>query len=122
MRLIFLLIFVTFVCLILNKEVIAGKKKKKSKKSKISPSSNTQLFDSNTLKCLVCQNLISEFESAIWRTDPNKKIDNPVSYRDKSDGIVKRKVVCYQNLTNFCKYLQHKFLFYGFSTLMCIIT
>jgi len=95
MRLIFLLIFATFMCLILNKEVIAGKKKKKSKKSKISPSNNTQLIDKNTLKCLVCQNLISEFESAIWRTDPNKKIDNPVSYRDKSDGIVKRKVVPY---------------------------
>ena len=105
MRLIFLLIFVAFMCLILNKEVIAGKKKKKSKKSKkskISPSNNTQLIDNNTLKCLVCQNLISEFESAIWRTDPNKKIDNPVSYRDKSDGIVKRKVVCYHNLTNLC--------------------
>ena len=99
MRFLLLLLFLTFLCIILSKDAAAAKKKKKkSKKSKSKQSNNTQLFDIETLKCLVCQNLINEFESAIWKTDPRKKIDNPVSYRDKEDGIVKRKVVCFQTL------------------------
>ena len=87
-----LLILATFLCLSLHFETIAGKKKKKSKKSS-NNLDDSKKFDSNLLKCLVCQNLITEFETAIWKIDPMKKVDTPVSYRDKNDGIHKRVVV-----------------------------
>ena len=89
------LIIVTFLCLIVHPQIISGKKKKK--KSKNSPKSVEDEFKESMklLKCLVCQNLVTEFETAISRTDPKKKIDTPVSYRDKKDGIVKRKIIPY---------------------------
>ena len=92
MRSLTLLILATFLCLSLHFDIIAGKKKKKSKKSS-NDSDESIKFDTNMLKCLVCQNLITEFETAIWRTDPKKKVDKAVSYRDKNDGIHKRVAV-----------------------------
>jgi len=91
------LIIVTFLCLSINPQIIAGKKKKKSKKpSKSSEDEYKEYFENMKLmKCLVCQNLVTEFETAIMRTDPKRKIDTPVSYRDKKDGIVRRKIIPY---------------------------
>ena len=64
------LIIVTFLCLIVHPQIISGKKKKK--KSKNSPKSVEDEFKESMklLKCLVCQNLVTEFETAISRTDP----------------------------------------------------
>ena len=91
------LILVTFLCLIVNPQITDGKKKKKSKKPSKNSEDEYKIYYENMklLKCLVCQNLVTEFETAISRTDPKRKIDTPVSYRDKKDGIVKRKIVPY---------------------------
>ena len=92
------LILIMLLGLCLMPQIIAGKKKKKSKKpSKSSEADEYKEYYENMklLKCLVCQNLVTEFETAISRTDPKKKIDTPVSYRDKKDGIVKRKIIPY---------------------------
>jgi len=56
---------------------IEGKKKKSSKK--------TNLFDSETLNCLVCRSLVEEIEGMIYKVDPNKKVEVG-SFRLSGDG------------------------------------
>ena len=72
MKPLFFVFLAVFLCLAVNTE--AAKKKKKSKKSS-APKDDSKMFDPKTLKCLVCQNVIQEFEAAIWRIDPKKMID-----------------------------------------------
>ena len=50
------------------------------------------MFDSKTLKCLVCQNVVKEFEAAIFKVDPKKVIDTG-TFRVNEKGEQKRQVV-----------------------------
>ena len=72
MKPLFFVFLAIFLSLAVNTE--AAKKKKKTKKSS-APKDDSKMFDPKTLKCLVCQNVIQEFEAAIWRIDPKKMID-----------------------------------------------
>ena len=67
---------------------MAGKKKKKSKAAP----NDSKMFDSKTLRCLVCRNLINEFEAAIWKIDPKKVIDTG-TYRVNEKGVRDKKIV-----------------------------
>jgi len=88
------LILATFLCLSIHPEaVLAGKKKKKTKKSS-EPSDDSKMFDPKTLKCLVCQNVVTEFEAAIWRIDPKKMIDTG-TFRVNEKGAQQRKIIPY---------------------------
>lgn len=53
---------------------------------------NKNAFNSETLKCLVCQAMVKEFAFAIKQVDPNKKIEVG-GFRLKADGTNDRKVV-----------------------------
>ena len=82
-----------FVCLTLNPQNVLAKKKKKSKgKSNSSLKDDTKMFDSKTLKCLVCKNVIDELEAAIYKIDPKKVIDTG-TYRVNEKGENKKKIV-----------------------------
>jgi len=90
----YFLVLATFLCLSLNPEtVLAGKKKKKNKKSS-SPPDDSKMFDPKTLRCLVCKNLINEFDAAIWKIDPKKKIDTG-TFRINEKGSQERQIVPY---------------------------
>lgn len=92
------LIFVSLflAVILLSNPTYAGKKKKS--KSKASPASqdDSKMFDSKTLKCLVCKNLINEFEAAIFKVDPKKMIDTG-TFRVNEKGEQKRQVVSFLN-------------------------
>ena len=77
-----------FIC---NFDYILAKKKKKSTK-KESVVDDSKMFDSKTLKCLVCQNLVNEFEAAIFKVDPKKVIDTG-TFRVNEKGEQKRQIV-----------------------------
>ena len=79
---------VIFAFLATHPKSAIGKKKKKSKV----PEDDTKLFDSKTLKCLVCQNVIYEFEAAIYKIDPKKVIDTG-TYRVNENGDKAKKIV-----------------------------
>ena len=82
-----------FICLTLNSQNVLAKKKKKSKaKSNSSLKDDTKMFDSKTLKCLVCKNVIDELEAAIYKIDPKKVIDTG-TYRVNEKGENKKKIV-----------------------------
>ena len=91
-------ILVVFLLIVNLDNVQAGKKKKKikSKKTKMTPEEvlkqDQGLFDSKTLKCLVCKNVIDEFEAAIYKVDPKKMVDTG-TFRLNENGEQKRQVV-----------------------------
>jgi len=88
-------LFFVFLALFLSLAVTteAAKKKKKTKKSS-APKDDSKMFDPKTLKCLVCQNVIQEFEAAIWRIDPKKMIDTG-TFRVNANGDQKRQIIPY---------------------------
>ena len=93
MKRLYVLNLVILLLIFMNLETIhAGKKKKKSKNSKKDVKDDTKMFDSKTLKCLVCKNLIDEFEAAIFKVDPKKMIDTG-TFRVNEKGEQKRQVV-----------------------------
>ena len=95
------LILATFLCLSIHPEVVlAGKKKKKTKKSSNPAPDDSKMFDSKTLKCLVCENVVTEFEAAIWRIDPKKMIDTG-TFRVNEKGVQQRQIVSDFILTYF---------------------
>ena len=69
-----------------------AKKKKKAKKAVQEPLDDSKMFDSKTLKCLVCQNVVKEFEAAIFKVDPKKVIDTG-TWRVNEGGEQKRQIV-----------------------------
>ena len=73
----------SFVAVFLLSSTSEAKKKKK----KAEP-----IFDSKTLKCLVCKSLVEEIEAEIFKVDPSKKVEFG-SFRLKPDGTQERKVV-----------------------------
>ena len=79
------------VILLLTSNVMA-KKKKKAKKTQPEVVDDSKMFDSKTLKCLVCQNVVKEFEAAIFKVDPKKVIDTG-TWRVNEGGEQKRQVV-----------------------------
>ena len=86
--------FVLFLCifaLLIQDSLSAGRSKKGKKKSKKSKS-DKDLFDSSTLKCLVCQGLTDEFQAAIHKIDPKKMIDTG-TFRVNDKGEQKRSVI-----------------------------
>jgi len=83
-----------FLCLTLNTEVASAAKKKKKTKKSSAPKDDSKMFDPKTLKCLVCQNVIQEFEAAIWRIDPKKMIDTG-TFRINEKGEQKRQIIPY---------------------------
>ena len=100
MQNLFLLTTILVIFLLISNidNVQAGKKKKKikSKKTKMTPKEvlkqDQGLFDSKTLKCLVCKNVIDEFEAAIYKVDPKKMVDTG-TFRINEKGEQKRQVV-----------------------------
>ena len=71
----------------------SGVDAKKKKKSKVAaPVDDAKMFDSKTLKCLVCRNLMNEFDAAIYKIDPKKVIDTG-TYRVNEKGERAKKIV-----------------------------
>jgi hypothetical protein len=71
----------------------AEKSKKKSKKAKKSePIPDSKMFDSATLKCLVCRSVIDEFRAEILKVDPKKMIDTG-TFRINDKGEQARSIV-----------------------------
>ncbi|TRY68240.1 hypothetical protein TCAL_05092 [Tigriopus californicus] len=83
------MLVVVLVALI-DVEVEAAKKKKK-KSTKNSANADVDLFDSKTMKCLVCQSLTDEFLTAIHKIDPKKMVDIG-TFRINDKGEQKRSV------------------------------
>ena len=83
-------LYLFIAILFLNINLILAKKKKKSAKKQ--PVDDSKMFDSKTLKCLVCQNLVNEFEAAIFKVDPKKVIDTG-TWRVSEKGEQKRQIV-----------------------------
>lgn len=81
------------VILLLTSNVMA-KKKKKAKKTQPEVVDDSKMFDSKTLKCLVCQNVVKEFEAAIFKVDPKKVIDTG-TWRVNEGGEQKRQIIPY---------------------------
>jgi predicted nucleic acid-binding protein len=86
------LALITFVFLITSPDDVLGGKKKKKKSKKSSDNAATKMFDSKTLKCLVCQSVIDELETAIYKIDPKKMVDTG-TFRVNEKGEQKRSVV-----------------------------
>ena len=97
MKPLFFVFLAIFLSLAVNTE--AAKKKKKTKKSS-APKDDSKMFDPKTLKCLVCQNVVTEFEAAIWRIDPKKMIDTG-TFRVNEKGVQQRQIVSDFILTYF---------------------
>merc|ERR1711894_467170 len=132
-------ILVVFLLIANLDNVQAGKKKKKtkSKKNKMTPEEvlkqDQGLFDSKTLKCLVCKNVIDEFEAAIYKVDPKKMVDTG-TFRLNENGEQKRQVVPYARsqmhlldlsekiCDNFEDYAQAKFKSDGKPTVIRLTT
>ena len=103
---------VFFVILLLTSNVMA-KKKKKAKKAVQEPLDDSKMFDSKTLKCLVCQNVVKEFEAAIFKVDPKKVIDTG-TWRVNEGGEQKRQKesVIHPKIFYFsCKNIRYQFVF-----------
>ena len=79
--------------LLLSPSCEAAKKSKKKKKTE-KKNEDKDLFDSKTLKCLVCQNLVDEFLAAVYMVDPAKMIDTG-TFRINGQGEQKRSLVSY---------------------------
>ena len=54
--------------------------------------SEKEMFGSKSLKCLVCQKMVEEFEYAISKVDPKKKISSG-TFRINSNGKQNEKIV-----------------------------
>ena len=93
MKKLFLLSLVVLLFIVVNpKNVHAAKKKKKANNNKETVIDDTKMFDSKTLKCLVCKNLIDELEATIYKVDPKKMIDTG-TFRVNEKGEQKRQIV-----------------------------
>ena len=90
----YVVILVSVFLVLLQTDFTLAKKKKKSKKNKESENSKKKegLFDSKTLKCLVCQSLAEEFYAEINKIDPKKMIDTG-TFRVDGKGNQDRSVV-----------------------------
>ena len=86
------LMLLAIVCLTLVDLSEAKKKKKKKSSGASSSEKKVGLFDSGSLKCLVCQSLIDEFAAAIYKIDPKKMIDTG-TFRVDGQGDQKRSLV-----------------------------
>eukprot|EP00095_Tigriopus_kingsejongensis_P009227 maker-scaffold851_size88925-snap-gene-0.21 protein:Tk09227 transcript:maker-scaffold851_size88925-snap-gene-0.21-mRNA-1 annotation:"canopy homolog 2 precursor" len=84
-------LIVGLVCSLVS-PIEGAKGKKKKNKSKGKSSSEPNLFNSKTLKCLVCQSLMDEFASAIYKVDPKKMVDTG-TFRINGKGDQKRSVL-----------------------------
>lgn len=105
--------------------VTQAKKKKKAKKE--------NLFDSKTLKCLVCKSLVEEIEAEIFKVDPSKKVEVG-TFRLKADGSTQRETKPYarsqehlmEMVDNICKnfedYAQAKTKSTGEATIIRLMT
>jgi hypothetical protein len=103
--------------------VTQAKKKKKAKKE--------NLFDSKTLKCLVCKSLVEEIEAEIFKVDPSKKVEVG-TFRLTPDGSTQRQTKPYarsqehlmEMVDNICKnfedYAQVLFFFHSDQNLKII--
>jgi hypothetical protein len=70
-----------------------SKKKKSNKKSDSSKKvPDSKMFDSSTLKCLVCRAIVDEFKSEIYKVDPKKMIDTG-TFRVNEKGEQARSIV-----------------------------
>ncbi len=93
MRLQVSLLLLLVAALISDVSAAEKSKKKVSKKSKKSePLPESKMFDSATLKCLVCRSVIEEFRAEIFKVDPKKMIDTG-TFRVNDKGIQARSIV-----------------------------
>jgi hypothetical protein len=93
MRLQVSLLLLLVAALISDVSAAEKAKKKVSKKSKKSePLPESKMFDSATLKCLVCRSVIEEFRAEIFKVDPKKMIDTG-TFRVNDKGIQARSIV-----------------------------
>jgi hypothetical protein len=93
MRLQVSLLLLLVAALITDVSAAEKAKKKVSKKSKKSePLPESKMFDSATLKCLVCRSVIEEFRAEIFKVDPKKMIDTG-TFRVNDKGIQARSIV-----------------------------
>jgi len=116
---------VLIACLFLMSAVTQAKKKKKAKKE--------NLFDSKTLKCLVCKSLVEEIEAEIFKVDPSKKVEVG-TFRLTPDGSTQRQTKPYarsqehlmEMVDNICKnfedYAQAKTKSTGEATIIRLMT
>lgn len=121
----FLLISCLFVIFSLTD---GGKKKKKS-----NTAGKENLFDSKTLNCLVCKSLVEEIEAAIFKVDPNKKVETG-TFRLNGDGSQSRTVIPFARsqehlgdvvdgvCKNFEDYAQAKYKVSGEPTIIRLMT
>ena len=97
MKLEFLLSFLLVAFLISD---VAGAEKAKKKSGKKSKKAETEaqkppeskMFDSATLKCLVCRSVLDEFRAEIFKVDPKKMIDTG-TFRINDKGEQARSIV-----------------------------
>lgn len=83
-----------YVATFLASDVFAAEKvkKKKSKKSEPKNVPDSKMFDSATMKCLVCRSVIDEFRSEIYKVDPNKMIETG-TFRINAKGEQAKTIV-----------------------------
>lgn len=82
---------IVMVVLMVLMDVEAAKKKKKKPTPTVTDT-EVDLFDSKTMKCMVCQSLTDEFLTAIHKIDPKKMVDIG-TFRINDKGEQKRSVV-----------------------------
>lgn len=72
---------------------------KDDKKKKVSSPKSKELFDSVTIKCLVCKSVVDEFKYSIAKIDPKKMIESG-TFRVDGNGVqaktsVRKFVACF---------------------------
>ena len=97
MKLAFLFSFLVVAVLISDVYGAEKVKKKSAKKSKKTGTDGqkppeSKMFDSATLKCLVCRSVLEEFRAEIFKVDPKKMIDTG-TFRVNDKGVQARSVV-----------------------------
>ena len=97
MKLEFLFSFLVVAVLISDVYGAEKAKKKSAKKSKKAGTDaqkppESKMFDSATLKCLVCRSVLEEFRAEIFKVDPKKMIDTG-TFRVNDKGVQARSVV-----------------------------
>jgi len=84
------LVLTIVICLTVTATIHGGDTPKKNKRSS---SGKSKLFDSSTLKCLVCQSMVDEFKYSIDKVDPRKTIETG-SFRVDGNGEQAKISVC----------------------------